>query len=96
MNFWSGNSQNSQQSLKSQQKLVQDTNYDNHMFYAILSVLESLVLKYQNRHNSQNFKDKMFASYDRIDYHSKSLQELKSQLNVQLNVFLVSRRMFVE
>lgn len=96
MSFRPGNSQNSKQSLKSQQKLVQDTNYDNHMFYGILSVVESLILYYQNRHNSQNFKDKMFANYDRIDYHSKSLQELKSQLNVQLNVFLVSRRMFIE
>ena len=44
---------------------------------------------YQNKGNQ--FKNKMFSSYDRVDYGSKSLKELKSQLSIHVFLFQNSK-----
>jgi hypothetical protein len=38
----------------------------------------------------------MFKNYDRVDYSSKSIQELKSQLQTQVFLFQASRKIFDE
>lgn len=85
---------NTRQSTRSEQKLIQDQNYSNEIFYGLLSTLESIALYYQGA--SSQYGNKMFKNYDRVNYSSKNLQELKSQLQSQIFVFQASKKIFLE
>lgn len=85
-------SQNHRQHGRTEQKLIQDQNYSNEIFYGLLSTLESIVMFYQGR--AQEYSKKMFKAYDRVNYSSKSIQELKSQLHSQIFIFQASRKVF--
>ena len=85
-------SQNSKQGQRNEQKLIQDQNYSNEIFFGMMSTLESMVQHFQGRSNQYN--NKAFRTYDRVNYSSKSLPELKSQLQSQIFLFQASRRVF--
>jgi hypothetical protein len=69
--WWGGSSGNTKSKQVNTQKLVQDQNYSNEIFYGIMSTLESMVQHYQGR--SQDYGNKMFKAYDRVNYSTKSI-----------------------
>lgn len=64
--------QTSKQSQKNTQKLIQDQNYSNEIFFGVLSTIESLTLHYQGKSNQ--FHNKMMKNYDQVNYSSKSIK----------------------
>jgi hypothetical protein len=57
-----------------------------------MSTIESIGLYYQGK--SSQYENKMFKNYDRVNYKSKTIQELKSQLQSQIFIFQASRKLF--
>lgn len=75
---------------KNNQKVIQDQNYSNETFFMMMSTLESLVDFFTNK--TKDFSNKMFKNYDRVNYSSKNLQELKSQLNIHIFLLQASKK----
>ncbi len=77
-----GNYAKQDQMLMQNQKQISDQNYANHSIFMALSTLESLQIAFDK--SNIKFEDKRFGYYDKHDYSSKSIMELKEQLQTQL------------
>jgi hypothetical protein len=70
-NYYGNSYGNTKSKQVNTQKLVQDQNYSNEIFYGIMSTLESMVQHYQG--GSQQYNNKMFKAYDRVNYSTKGI-----------------------
>ncbi len=77
-----GNSSKQDQMQVQNQKQISDQNYANYSIFMALSTLESLQIAFDK--SNIKFEDKRFGYYDKHDYSSKTIMELKEQLQTQL------------
>lgn len=74
------------------QKMIVDQNYANNIVFMGLSALEQIYQKMEGLSHTK----KKFGGYDKANYDYKSLDELKSQLQVNLMLLKASKECFVQ
>ena len=84
---WLGFGSKTQSSIQKQEQAV-DQNYASSTLFMVMSSLEEIQHFYQGK------GPKEFREYDHVNYSSKSLLALKSQLQTQLTLLEASLIMF--
>ena len=86
------NSQNQKQNTVQAQ--IIDQNYSNNIMMQALSTLESISRKLLKKDGRRD--NKKYGSQDKVDYSSKTLAELISQLKTHLFLFKISKQQMEE
>ena len=69
MSWWNQTS-SQRHGQRNEQKLIQDQNFSNEIFFGLLSTIESIAIHHQGKGNYHN---KIFKAYDRVNYSTKSI-----------------------
>ena len=78
-----------QQPVQKQSKIM-DQHYSNNIMLTTMSTIEELAKAV----SSQRSGFKAYGYYDKSDYSSKSVAELRSQLQLHLTIMKTSRNLF--